>query len=108
MKPKGMLIAFVAVVLLSLLIAAIIPDIEAQDDRVQWEPSTLKTATATTTPTGGWYDALPTPAYSAPSATPDLSLIATATPEATEPIPTSTVTFGLQDVLITLTARAER
>ena len=108
MRPKAMISYFIVLVFLALLMAALIPEIEAQDDRINWEPSVLRTATATSTSTAGWYDELPTPAYGAPSETPDLTLTATATPEATEPIPTPTVTFGLQDVLITLTARAER
>ena len=112
MKPKGMLIAFVAVALLSLLVAAIIPDIEAQDDRVQWEPSTLNTATATATPTGGWYDALPTPAYATATATLDPTEAMTATARAKEsvtPGPSATPltpTMGLDDVLMTITAEA--
>ncbi|MBC8330592.1 MAG: hypothetical protein H8E28_01300 [Anaerolineae bacterium] len=104
MKPKGMLIAFVAVALLSLLVAAIIPDIEAQDDRVQWEPSMLNTATATATPTGGWYDDLPTPAYATATATLDPTEAMTATPgPSATPL---TPTMGLDDVLMTITAEA--
>lgn len=105
---KMILLAFMGMAVLALLMAALIPEIEAQHKQVVWQTPALRTATATDTPTAGWYDELPTPAYGAPSETPDLTLTATATPEATEPIPTPTVTFGLQDVLITLTARAER
>lgn len=112
MNAKGSLMAFMAVALLSLLIAAIIPDIEAQDDRVRWEPATLGTATATDTPTAGWYDELPTPSYATVTPTPDLTLTLTTTAEATKSTPiasaTPTPTTGLSDVLVTLTAQSER
>ena len=106
MNQKMLLLVFVGMALLALLIAAVIPDIEAQDDQVTWQPDNLSTATATPTPTEGWYNNLPTPSYGTPtlSATPDL----TQTPTASIFVPTRTPTLGITDILITLTAESER
>ena len=104
MNQKMLLLVFVGMAVLALLIAALIPDIEAQDDRVFWQPDSLSTATATPTPTEGWYDDLPTPSYGTLTATPDL----TQTPTASILVPTRTPTLGITDILITLTAESER
>lgn len=103
MKQKMMLLIFVGVAVLSLLVAAVIPDIEAQDDQVIWQPDSLSTATATPIPTEGWYDDLPTPSYGTFTPTPGL----TQTPTVSIPVPTSSPTLGITDILITLTAEAE-
>jgi len=105
-NQKMLLLVFMGMALLALLVAAVIPDIEAQDDQVLWRPDNLSTATATPTPTKGWYDDLPTPSYGTPtlSATPDL----TQTPTASILIPTRTPTLGITDIIITLTAESER
>jgi len=94
---------FLGMALLTLLVAALIPDIEAQDDQIIWQPSDLNTATATLTPTEGWYDNLPTPSYGTATPTPGV----TSTPTASVPVATSSPTFGITDILITLTAEAE-
>lgn len=106
MSQKMILPIFVGMALLALLVAAVIPDIEAQDHQVIWQPDNLSTATATLTPTEGWYNNLPTPSYGTPtlSATPDL----TQTPTASIFVPTRTPTLGITDILITLTAESER
>jgi hypothetical protein len=101
---KMLLLVFMGMALLALLVAAVIPDIEVQDDQVIWQPDSLRTATATLTPTEGWYDDLPTPSYGTNTPTPDL----TQTPTAFVPIPTRTPTLGITDILITLTAESER
>ena len=94
---------FLGMALLTLLVAALIPDIEAQDDQIIWQPSNLNTTTATLTPTEGWYDNLPTPSYGTVTPTPGVSL----TPTASIPVPTSSPTLGITDILITLTAESE-
>ena len=106
MNKKMVLLIFVGMAVLALLVAALIPDIEVQDDQVIWQPNTLSTATATLTPTEGWYDDLPTPSYGTPtlSATPNL----TQTPTASILVPTRTRTPGITDIIITLTAESER
>ena len=106
MNQKMLLLVFMGMALLALLVAAVIPDIEVQDDQVIWQPDSLRTATATLTPTEGWYDDLPTPAYGSPtpSPTPDLTL----TPTASIPVQTRTPTLGITDIIITLTAESER
>ncbi|MBL7162158.1 MAG: hypothetical protein ISS57_06100 [Anaerolineales bacterium] len=106
MNQKTLLLIFAGMAVLSLLVAALIPDIEAQDGQVTWQPNTLSTATATLTPTEGWYDDLPTPSYgkAAASVTPDL----TQTPTASILVPTISPTLGVTDILITLTAESER
>ena len=99
-----LLIFFMGMAMLALLVTALIPDIEAQNDRVFWQPDRLSTATAIPTPTEGWYNNLPTPSYGTPtlSATPDL----TQTPTASIFVPTRTPTLGITDILITLTAES--
>ena len=106
MNQKMLLLVFMGMALLALLVAALIPDIEAQDVQVTWQPDNLRTATTTPTPTEGWYDDLPTPSYGTPtlSATPDL----TQTPTASILVPTISPTLGVTDILITLTAESER
>ena len=112
MKQKMLLSIFVGTAVLALLVTALIPDIEAQDDHVIWQPDSLRTATATATPTEGWHDDLPTPSYGTPtlSATPDSIL----TPEhltsdtVVTPDTEATPTLGITDILITLTAESER
>ena len=106
MNQKMLLLVFMGMALLALLIAVLIPDMEAQDDQVIWQPDRLRTSTATTTPTEGWYDDLPTPSYGTPtlSATPDL----TQTPTASISVPTRTPTLGITDILITLSSESER
>ena len=109
MSQKMLLLVFVGMALLALLVAALIPDIEAQDDQVTWQTSGLSTATVTPTPNEGWYDDLPTPSYGALTATPDLTMtpehvIPDTVPSGTEATPTLSTT----DILITLTAESER
>jgi hypothetical protein len=106
-NQKMLLLVFMGMALLALLVAALIPDIEAQDERVFWQPESLSTATATTTPTEGWYDDLPTPSYGTAtlSATPDLTPTQTTTPGTSG---LATPTFSITDILITLTAESER
>ena len=99
-----MLLIFVGMAVLTLLVAALIPDIEAQDDRVFWQPDSLSTATATPTPTEGWYDDLPTPSFGTLTATPNTNL----TPDTVTPGTEATPTFSITDILITLTAESER
>ncbi len=107
-----LLLVFVGMAVLALLLAAVIPDIEAQDDQVIWQPPSLSTATATATPTEGWHNNLPTPSYgtATPGATPDSIL----TPEhltpdtVVTPDTEATPTLGITDILITLTAESER
>ena len=56
---------------LALLIATVIPDIEAGDDPMApWQPSELATATPSPSATESWFDDLPTPSYSTPTALP--------------------------------------
>ncbi|MBL7162838.1 MAG: hypothetical protein ISS57_09555 [Anaerolineales bacterium] len=104
MNQKMLLLIFVGMAVLALLIAALIPDIEAQDDQVIWRPGSLSTATATPIPTEGWFDNLPTPSFSTPTATPDSNL----TPDTVTPDTEATPTLGITDILITLTAESER
>ena len=109
MKQKMMLLLFVGMALLALLIAALIPDIEAQDDQITWQPPSLSTATATPTPTEGWYDDLPTPSYGTLTATPDPNVTPEhLTPEHVIPDTEATPTLGITDIIITLTAESER
>ena len=109
MSQKMLLLIFVGMTVLALLIAALIPDIEAQDDRVFWRPDSLSTATATLTPTEGWYDDLPTPSYGTLTATPDPNVTPEhLTPEHVIPDTEATPTLGITDILITLTAESER
>jgi hypothetical protein len=103
-NQKMLLLVFMIMTLLALLVAAVIPDIEAQDDRIFWQLPSLVTITATPTPTEGWYDDLPTPSYGTNTPTPDL----TQTPTASIYVPTRTPTLGITDILITLTAESER
>ena len=103
MNQKQLLLVFSGMALLALLMAALIPDIEAQDRQVIWQPQNMSTRTATSTPTEGWYDDLPTPSYGTSTPTPGL----TSTPTASVPVPTSSPTLGITDILITLTAEAE-
>ena len=102
MTQKMLLLVFMGMALLALLIAALIPDIEAQGDRVFWQHDSLRTATATTTPTEGWYDDLPTPSYGKFTPTSDLTI----TPTPSIPVQTRTPTLGITDILITLTAES--
>ena len=104
MNQKMLLLIFVGMAVLALLVAVLIPDIEAQDDQVIWQPDSLRTTTSTPVPTEGWYNNLPTPSYGTPtlSATPDL----TQTPTASILVPTRTPTLGITDILITLTAES--
>jgi len=99
-----LLLIFMGMAVLALLVAALIPDIEAQDDYVMWQPDSLRTATATPIPTEGWYDDLPTPSYGTFTPTPGL----TQTPTASILVPTRTPTLGITDIIITLTAESER
>jgi len=103
-SQKMLLLVFVGMAVLALLVATLIPDIEAQDDHVFWQPDSLRTATATLPPTEGWYDNLPTPSYGTSTPTPGM----TSTPTASIPVPTSSPTFSTTDILITLTAEYER
>ena len=109
MSQKMLLLVFVGMAVLALLIAALIPDIEAQDDRVFWQPNTLSTATATITPTEGWYDDLPTPSFVTLTQTPDSNLTPEyLTPGTEVPDTEATPTLGITDILITLTAEAAK
>ena len=103
MKPKQVLLVFSGMALLALLVAALIPDIDAQNRQVIWQPQELSTRTATTTPTEGWFDDLPTPSYGTSTPTPGV----TSTPTASVPVPTRSPTLGITDILITLTAEAK-
>jgi len=103
-NQKMLILIFVGMVVLALLVAALIPDIEAQDNQVIWRPDSLSTATTTLTPTDGWYNDLPTPAYGTSTPTPGM----TSTPTASIPVPTSSPTLGITDIIITLTAESER
>ena len=103
MSTKTLLPLFLGMILLALLAAALIPDIEAQDDTITWQPQEMKTATVTLTPTAGWFDDLPTPSHGTPTPTPDLSL----TPDMATPVISRTPTLGPTAILITLTAEAE-
>ena len=102
MNQKMLLLIFVGMAVLALLVAAVIPDIEAQDDWVTWQPDNLRTATTTPTPTEGWYDYLPTPSYGTFTPTSDLTI----TPTPSIPVQTRTPTLGITDILITLTAES--
>ena len=102
-RHKMILPILLGMALLALLVAVLIPDIEAQDDQVIWQPGDLNTATATLTPTEGWYDNLPTPSYGTVTPTPGVSL----TPTASIPFPTRTPTLSITDILVTLTAESE-
>ena len=106
MKQKMLLLVFVGMAVLTLLVAALIPDIEAQDNQVIWQSPSLVTTTATLTPTEGWYDDLPTPSYGTFTPAPDLK--PTTTPGASDLVSTRTPTLGITDILITLTAESER
>ena len=106
MSQKMLLMVFMGMAVLALLVTALIPDIEAQDDQVFWQPDRMSTATATLTPTEGWYDNLPTPSYGTFTPTPDLT--PTTTPGASDLVSTRTPTLGITDILITLTAESER
>ena len=99
---KNILLAFTGMAVLALLVAALIPDIEAQDDQFIWQPGGLHTATATPTPTEGWYDHLPTPSYGTVTPTPEI--IETATPGENV---LATPTLSITDILVTLTAESE-
>jgi len=103
-KQKQLMLIFSVMALLALLVAALIPDIEVQDRQVTWQPQAISTRTATPTPTEGWYDDLPTPSYSTSTPTPGM----TSTPTASIPVPTSSPTLGITDIIITLTAESER
>jgi hypothetical protein len=109
-NQKTLLLIFVGMALLALLVAAVIPEIEVQDDQVIWQPDNLRTATATPTPTEGWYDDLPTPSYGTPtlSATPDLTQTQVPIPDIGTPGTEATPTLGITDIIITLTAESER
>jgi len=108
-NQKMLLLIFVGMVVLALLVAAVIPDIEAQDDQVFWRPDSLSIATATPTPTEGWYDNLPTPSFGILTATPDSNLTPEhLTPDTVTPGTEATPTFSITDILITLTAESER
>jgi len=102
-NQKQLLLIFSGLALLALLMAALIPDIEAQDRQVTWQPPEISTRTATITPTKGWFDDLPTPSYGTATPTPGV----TSTPTASVPVPASSPTLGITDILITLTAEAE-
>jgi len=105
-SQKMLLLVFVGMAVLALLVATLIPDIEAQDDHVFWQPDSLSTATATLPPTKGWYDDLPTPSYGKATASATLDL--TLPPTVSIPAPTRTPTLGITDIIITLTAESER
>jgi len=102
-KQNQLLLIFSGMTLFALLITALIPDIEAQDRQVTWQPPEISTRTATITPTEGWFDDLPTPSYGTATPTPGV----TSTPTASVPVPTNSPTLGITDILITLTAEAE-
>ena len=108
MKQKMLLLVFMGMALLALLVAAVIPDIEAQDDQVLWRPDNLSTATATPTLTNGWYDDLPTPSYGTNTPTPDLTQTQEPNPDIGTPGTEATPTLGITDIIITLTAESER
>ena len=103
-----LLLVFIGMALLALLVAALVPDIEAQDDLVIWRPDSLSTATATLTPTEGWYDDLPTPSYGTNTPTPDLTQTQVPIPDIETPGTEATPTLGITDIIITLTAESER
>ena len=103
-----LLLVFVGMAVLALLVAALVPDIEAQDDQVIWRPDSLSTATATLTPTEGWYDDLPTPSYGTNTPTPDLTQTQVPIPDIETPGTEATPTLGITDIIITLTAESER
>ena len=108
-RHKMILPIFLGMAVLALLVAALIPDIKAQDDRVFWQPDSLRTATATPSPTEGWYDDLPTPSFGTPTATPDSNLTPEhLTPDTVTPDTEATPTLGITDIIITLTAESER
>jgi len=107
-SQKMLLLIFVGMAVLALLVAALIPDIEAQNDRVFWQPDSLRTATSTPVPTKGWYDDLPTPSYGTHTPTPDLTQTQMPTPDTVTPGTEATPTFSITDILITLTAESER
>jgi len=107
-NQKMLLLVFMGMAVLALLIAVLIPDIEVQDDQVFWQPDNLRTATATPTPTEGWYDNLPTPSYSTNTPTPDLTQTQVPNPEIETPGTEATPTLGITDIIITLTAESER
>ncbi|MBL7162525.1 MAG: hypothetical protein ISS57_07950 [Anaerolineales bacterium] len=108
MNQNQILLIFVGMAVLALLVAALIPDIEAQDDQLIWQPNSLSTATATLTPTEGWFDDLPTPSYVTFTPTPDLTQTQMPTPDTRTPDIEATPTLGITDILITLTAESER
>ena len=108
MSQKMLLLVFIGMALLALLVAALVPDIEAQDDLVIWRPDSLSTATATLTPTEGWYDDLPTPSYGTNTPTPDLTQTQVPIPDIETPGTEATPTLGITDIIITLTAESER
>ena len=103
MKTKTSLLLILGMILFALLVAALIPDIEAQDDTITWQPQAMQTTTVTPTPTTGWFDDLPTPSHGTSTPTPDLSI----TPNTVTPVISRTPTLGPTDILITLTAEAE-
>jgi len=107
-SQKMLLLVFIGMALLALLVAALVPDIEAQDDLVIWRPDSLSTATATLTPTEGWYDDLPTPSYGTNTPTPDLTQTQVPIPDIETPGTEATPTLGITDIIITLTAESER
>jgi len=101
------LLIFTGMAMVALLVAALIPDIEAQDDLVIWQPESLSTATATQTPTKGWYDGLPTPSYGTNTPTPDMTQTHVPIPDIETPGTEATPTLSVTDIIITLTAEAE-
>jgi len=107
-SQKMLLLVFLGMALLALLVAALVPDIEAQDDLVIWRPDSLSTATATLTPTDGWYNDLPTPSYGTNTPTPDLTQTQVPIPDIETPGTEATPTLGITDIIITLTAESER
>jgi len=107
-NQKMLMLIFVGMAVLALLVAALIPDIEAQDDLVIWRPNSLSTATATLIPTEGWFDDLPTPSYGTNTPTPDLTQTQVPMPDIETPGTEATPTLGITDILITLTAESER
>ncbi|MBC8506810.1 MAG: hypothetical protein H8D34_18250 [Chloroflexi bacterium] len=108
MNQKMLLLVFMGMALLALLVAALIPDIEAQDDQVIWQLPSLVTTTATPTPTEGWYDVLPTPSFGTNTPTPDLTQTQVPIPDIETPGTQATPTLGITDIIITLTAESER
>jgi len=107
-NQKMLLLVFMGMALLALLIAAVIPDIEAQDDHVIWQLPSLVTTTETPTSTEGWYDNLPTPSYGTNTPTPDLTQTQVPNPDIGTPGTEATPTLGITDIIITLTAESER